>query len=34
MTHEQRTPAALGAYRKAEIGTWWPVVKSAGIKAD
>jgi len=31
---EQLTPAALGAYQKAEIEKWWPVVKAAGIKAD
>jgi tripartite-type tricarboxylate transporter receptor subunit TctC len=31
---EQLTPAALGAYQKAEIEKWWPVVKAAGIKPD
>ncbi|HTO46265.1 MAG TPA: tripartite tricarboxylate transporter substrate-binding protein [Burkholderiales bacterium] len=31
---EQQTPEALGAYHKAEIEKWWPVVKAAGIKAD
>jgi len=30
----QLTPAALGAYQKAEIEKWWPVVKAAGIKPD
>jgi hypothetical protein len=24
---EQQTPEALGAYQKAEIETWWPVIK-------
>jgi tripartite-type tricarboxylate transporter receptor subunit TctC len=31
---EQQTPEALGAYHKAEIEKWWPIVKAAGIKAD
>lgn len=31
---EQQTPEALGAYHKAEIEKWWPVIKAAGIKAD
>jgi len=31
---EQQTPAALGAYHKAEIEKWWPLIKAAGIKAD
>jgi hypothetical protein len=31
---EQQTPEALGAYQKAEIETWWPVIKGAGIKAE
>ncbi len=31
---DQLTPAALGAYQKAEIEKWWPVVKAAGIKPD
>jgi tripartite-type tricarboxylate transporter receptor subunit TctC len=33
-TPEQLTPAALGAYQKAEIEKWWPVVKAAGIRPD
>ena len=31
---EQQTPEALGAYQKAEIGKWWPIIKAAGIKAE
>jgi tripartite-type tricarboxylate transporter receptor subunit TctC len=31
---EQQTPEALGAYHKAEIDKWWPMIKAAGIKAD
>jgi tripartite-type tricarboxylate transporter receptor subunit TctC len=31
---EQQTPEALGAYHKAEIEKWWPVIKAAGIKAE
>jgi tripartite-type tricarboxylate transporter receptor subunit TctC len=31
---EQQTPEALGAYHRAEIEKWWPLIKAAGIKAD
>jgi tripartite-type tricarboxylate transporter receptor subunit TctC len=31
---EQQTPEALGAYQKAEIEKWWPIIKSAGITAE
>jgi hypothetical protein len=31
---EEQTPAALGAYHKAEIEKWWPIIKAAGIKAE
>ncbi len=30
---ERQTPEALGAYQKAEIEKWWPIIKAAGIKA-
>ena len=33
-SREQLTPQALGAYQKAEIEKWWPVVKAADIKPD
>jgi tripartite-type tricarboxylate transporter receptor subunit TctC len=31
---EQLTPEALGAFQKAEIDTWWPIIRAAGIKAE
>ena len=31
---EQQTPEALGAYHRAEIEKWWPIIKAAGIKLD
>jgi tripartite-type tricarboxylate transporter receptor subunit TctC len=31
---EQQTPAALGAFQKAEIAKWWPIIKMAGIKGE
>jgi tripartite-type tricarboxylate transporter receptor subunit TctC len=34
MPREQQTPEALGAHHKAEIDKWWPIIKSAGIKAE
>jgi tripartite-type tricarboxylate transporter receptor subunit TctC len=33
-SREQQTPEGLGAYHKAEIDKWWPLIKSAGIKAE
>jgi tripartite-type tricarboxylate transporter receptor subunit TctC len=30
---EDQSPEALGAFQKAEIDKWWPVIKAAGIKA-
>jgi tripartite-type tricarboxylate transporter receptor subunit TctC len=30
---EQQTPEALAALQKAEIEKWWPIIKTAGIKA-
>jgi tripartite-type tricarboxylate transporter receptor subunit TctC len=29
-----QTPEGLGAHHKAEIEKWWPLIKSAGIKAE
>ena len=31
---EQQSPAALGAYHKAEIEKWWPIIRAANIKAE
>jgi tripartite-type tricarboxylate transporter receptor subunit TctC len=31
---EQQTPEALGAFQKAEIQKWWPIIREANIKVD
>jgi tripartite-type tricarboxylate transporter receptor subunit TctC len=31
---DQQNPAALAAYHKAETDKWWPIIKSADIKAE
>ena len=31
---DMQTPEGLGAFHKAEIAKWWPIMKAAGIKAQ
>ena len=31
---DQRSPQALGAFQKAEIEKWWPLIKADNIKAE
>src|SRR5262249_4213487 len=31
---EQQTPQVLGAFHRAEIEKWWPIIRDANIKAD
>ncbi|WP_426442952.1 tripartite tricarboxylate transporter substrate binding protein BugD [Bradyrhizobium genosp. P] len=31
---DQLTPEALGAWQKAEIAKWWPMIKAANVKVD
>jgi tripartite-type tricarboxylate transporter receptor subunit TctC len=31
---DQQTPEFLGAFQKAEIDKWWPIIKAAGIKPE
>jgi tripartite-type tricarboxylate transporter receptor subunit TctC len=31
---EQQSPAALAAYHKADIETWWPIIKAANLKPE
>jgi tripartite-type tricarboxylate transporter receptor subunit TctC len=31
---EQQTPEALGAFHRAEIERWWPIIKAAQIKTE
>jgi tripartite-type tricarboxylate transporter receptor subunit TctC len=31
---DQLSPQALGAWQKAEIAKWWPVIKAANVKVD
>jgi tripartite-type tricarboxylate transporter receptor subunit TctC len=31
---DQQTPEALGAFHKAEVDKWWPIIKAANIKVE
>jgi tripartite-type tricarboxylate transporter receptor subunit TctC len=31
---ERQTPEALGAFQKAEIEKWWPIIKAANIRGE
>jgi len=31
---DKQTPEALGAFHKAEIDKWWPIIKAAKIKGE
>jgi len=31
---DKSTPDALGAWQKAEIAKWWPIIKAANVKVD
>jgi tripartite-type tricarboxylate transporter receptor subunit TctC len=31
---DKLTPEALGAFQKAEIGKWWPMIKAANVKVE
>jgi tripartite-type tricarboxylate transporter receptor subunit TctC len=31
---DQQTPEGLGAYQRAEIRKWWPIIKATNIKAE
>jgi tripartite-type tricarboxylate transporter receptor subunit TctC len=33
-TAEEQTPEGLGAFHKAEIEKWWPIIKAANIKPE
>jgi tripartite-type tricarboxylate transporter receptor subunit TctC len=34
VTREEQTPEGLGAFHKAEIEKWWPLIKAANIKPE
>ncbi len=33
-SRDQQTPEGLAAFHKAEIATWWPIIKAANIKGE
>jgi tripartite-type tricarboxylate transporter receptor subunit TctC len=32
--NDKLSPRALGAWQKAEIEKWWPVIKAANVKVE
>ena len=34
MEPDKLAPEALGAWQKAEIAKWWPMIKAANVKVD
>lgn len=34
LPREQQSPEALGAYQRAEIDKWWPILRAANVKSD
>jgi tripartite-type tricarboxylate transporter receptor subunit TctC len=34
VSREQQTPETLGAFQKAEIEKWWPIIRAANIKTQ
>jgi tripartite-type tricarboxylate transporter receptor subunit TctC len=33
-TRQEQTPEALGAFHRAEIEKWWPIIKTANVKPE
>ena len=31
---DQLTPESLGAWQRAEIAKWWPIIKAANVKVE
>jgi hypothetical protein len=31
---DRQTPEALGAFQRAEIEKWWPIIKAANIRGE
>jgi tripartite-type tricarboxylate transporter receptor subunit TctC len=34
VARDRQSPEALGAFQKAELDKWWPIIKAAGIKLE